>query len=143
VRERILTPGFPLPRGDEATERGGESPAAGAAETLPARALEGRAICNGRYLLRRKSGHSRTTVRFVAHDLHAEVDVDLDLHPDQAEDAGFRLGEARVDDTPPSLPLLTELELEQSPAQQAREREASRPSIVSDAWQAVRAIFRR
>ncbi len=143
MRERILTPGFPIPRGDEASERGEESPAAGAAATLPARALEGQAICNGRYLLRRKTGHSRTTVRFVAHDLHAEVDVDLDLHPDEEEDTGFRLGQARVDDTPPSLPQLTELELEASPAQQAREREASKPSIMSDAWQAMRAIFRR
>jgi hypothetical protein len=117
----------------------GEPAETGESETVPARALEGRAVCNGRYLLRRKTGHSRTTVRFVAHDLHAQIDVDLDLHPDGEQASGYRLGRARLDDTPPSLPELQSLELEAAPTIPATDGR----DLLRDAWRAMRSIFRR
>jgi hypothetical protein len=139
MRDRILTPGFPLPGGAEASASGAESPA----RELPARELEGRAICNGRYLLRRKTGHSRTTVRFAAHDIVSDSAVAVDLHPDESERTGYRLGRTGVDDER-ALPDLRDLQFE--------EREGSDPGttaasgnedLLALAWRAVRAAFRR
>lgn len=99
MRERLLTPFFPLPDGD------------GVGTITPARELLGRTVCNGRFLLRGKSGHSRTTVRYHAHDLVSGLEVDLDLHPDAGEDAGYRLGRSAPPQNVHDLPDLYDAEL--------------------------------
>lgn len=115
MRDRILTPFFPLCCGLATTEAGVESPG------RPGRSLEGCLVDNGRYLLRRKTGHSRTTVRYAAHDLVGGIELDLYLHPDPEAAEGYRLGRTgvverrdlpdlcaeRFDQTGPRLPALS------------------------------------
>jgi hypothetical protein len=139
MRERIATPCFPLPRGEEAPELGGESPV-----TSP-RALLGHEILNGRFLLRRKVGHSRTTVRFAAHDLMADMEVAVHLHPDHDSATGYRLGQTGVAEPRPDLPSLCSTRFA---ADAAPPRLAVRPQRPSDrgmsrVWTRFRSLFGR
>lgn len=108
MRDRLGTPFFPVPRGKVSSGLGPQSPPG---RTIPARALEGQVVGNGRYVLRQKTSHRADAVRFAAHDLVGEIDVTLDLHPDVQEDSGFRLGQPEAVGPQGDLPNLYGAEL--------------------------------
>jgi hypothetical protein len=93
MRDRLRTPFFPVPWGNGSTVRGVQSPPG---RTVPARAMVGRVVGDGRYLLREKTGHSVSAVSYAAHDMVGEIDVSVDLHPDVQQEAGYRLSRSAV-----------------------------------------------
>lgn len=107
MRDRSRTPFFPLPRGSETPLRRLRTPLGTrtplerprpALRRLPARALEGKVVGDGRFLLLRKVAHDGQGVRFLARDLYAGLEIELELHPDPESQGGFAIG--RSDLTP-------------------------------------------
>ena len=97
MRDRNLTPFFPLPRGFEASSREEDTPS----DAISARSLEGQVVGNGRFLLLRKTRHTHDTASFVAKDLLGGIDVELEVHRDEI--TGYRVGRSdatRTDQTP-------------------------------------------
>jgi hypothetical protein len=130
MRDRLLTPFIPVFCGASSTDPGVESP-------RPGRSLEGRVVDNGRYLLGRKTGHSRTTLRFVAHDLNAGIELDLHVHPDPEAREGFRVGRTTIPE-PDDLPDLLRPAPAQSPASDA---DAGASAALRRFWSELRSIF--
>ncbi|MCA9666176.1 MAG: hypothetical protein KC503_11335 [Myxococcales bacterium] len=73
---------------------------------VSARALEGRVVGNGRYLLLRKVEHTESSACFRAKDMVGGIDVDIEVLRD--EERGFRLGRSDVTPRPYVLPDLLE-----------------------------------
>lgn len=102
MRDRLLTPFIRLPWG--------EDPPGAAPRSLlrshPARALEGRVVDDGRYLLLRKLGHDRDAVLFSAQDMLSGLLVEVAVAVETDPLGRYRIGSTRLDETPPSLPNL-------------------------------------
>jgi hypothetical protein len=85
MRDRLATPFFPLSiRGLESSARELQTPG------VSARHLEGQIIGNGRFLLIEKTGHTATSARYLAKDMHGGIDVEIEVHRDERK--GFRVG---------------------------------------------------
>jgi len=97
MRDRILTPFFPL-------QRGSETPGVEPSVPVSARDLEGQLVDNGRLLLMHKTTHTERSARFVAKDLMGSIDVEVEIHPD--ETSGIRVGRRDATNEWPTLPDL-------------------------------------
>ena len=108
MRDRSLTPFFPLPREERSgTRRPFETePGRARLRSVPARQLEGKVVGEGRYLLLRKTGHDDECVHFSARDLVGGLEVEVDLVVDGDAQQGYRIGPLRLSEKRPALPDL-------------------------------------
>jgi hypothetical protein len=138
MRDRLRTPFFPVPWGNRSTVRGAQSPPG---RTVPARAMVGRVVGDGRYLLREKTGHSVGTVSYSAHDMVGEINVALDLHPDVQQELGYRMSRTVAVGPQEGLPNLYRMEFT---ADIDLERAAENTKgFALRVWRALRSAFRR
>jgi len=108
-------------------------------EDPSARSLIGQVI-EGRYLLRRKTGHTRTTVRFAAHDLVGGLEVELAVNPDGTVEDGFRVRDRELAGAVTDLPELCRLTRDLTGLTRAP---PPRPGFLAELWRGLRALFRR
>lgn len=144
MRDRIPTPFVPLSGDDETPQRGQQSPGAVASGARPGAArgplrplrtsdLRGRTVGDGRYLLLRKLGHDRRSVRWLARDSFAAgIEVEIELMADPSACRGYRIGSATLParrDLPNLLnpPITTEVLL--PPARRRRVRSIVRMAL--------------
>jgi hypothetical protein len=118
----MLTPFFPIPWGELSTDSGVQSPLQ---RQIAARDLVGRIVGNGRYVIRRKTGHSQESVSYAVHDMMAGIEIQLELHPDEQQRQGFRLGRSDALQSKRDLPNLYNEEAT---------RESSQIEIKPESW---------
>lgn len=135
MRNRMLTPFFPLPWGELSTDSGEQSPHQ---RHVAARELVGRIVGNGRYVIRRKTGHSQESVSFAAHDLMAGIEIQLELLPDEKQQQGFRLGRSDALQPKRDLPNLYNEEI----ARESSQVDAKPETWWARTWRSFKRLFR-
>jgi hypothetical protein len=138
LRDRIRTPFFFLPCGPLSTQTGEESPGR---QQIGGRALVGRLVADGRFLIRQKTGHSTHSVCYAAHDLFGGIDVGLELHPDGTASTGYRLGLIDAPASAADLPNLLARDLSSDWSDQTPPAGQLQGSRLSRLWRALCAFF--
>lgn len=102
MRARKLTPYFPLAADSRTPPPESRVPRR---RLHSARALEGRSISRGRYLLLRLLSHTHDTATFSARDQHSGLELEVELAFEADAPRGYRLLSTALP-TRPSLPDL-------------------------------------